>query len=82
MREELRCDVVVVSDTSVFNRDTPSLCTGMRGMLDCQVDLRGPDGDLHSGSFGGAVPNPLACPGRSAQRAARRGGPGHARRLL
>ncbi len=57
--EELRCDVVVVSDTSVFGRDTPSLCTGMRGMTDCQIDLRGPAGDLHSGSFGGAVPNPL-----------------------
>jgi acetylornithine deacetylase/succinyl-diaminopimelate desuccinylase-like protein len=57
--DRLRCDVVVVSDTSVFGRDTPSLCTGMRGMTDCQVDLHGPDGDLHSGSFGGAVPNPL-----------------------
>ncbi len=58
-REELRCDVVVVSDTSVFNRDTPSLCTGMRGIIDCQIDLHGPDGDLHSGSFGGGVRNPL-----------------------
>jgi acetylornithine deacetylase/succinyl-diaminopimelate desuccinylase-like protein len=58
-REELRCDVVVVSDTSVFNRETPSLCTGMRGLLDCQIDLHGPDGDLHSGSFGGGVRNPL-----------------------
>jgi acetylornithine deacetylase/succinyl-diaminopimelate desuccinylase-like protein len=58
-REELRCDVVVVSDTSVFNRDTPSLCTGMRGIIDCELDLHGPDGDLHSGSFGGGVRNPL-----------------------
>ncbi len=58
-REELRCDVVVVSDTSVFNRETPSICTGMRGMSVCQVDLHGPQGDLHSGSFGGGVPNPL-----------------------
>jgi acetylornithine deacetylase/succinyl-diaminopimelate desuccinylase-like protein len=58
-REELRCEVVVVSDTSVFNRETPSLCTGMRGIIDCQLDLHGPDGDLHSGSFGGGVPNPL-----------------------
>ena len=57
--EQLRCDVVVVSDTSVFDRETPSLCTGMRGLTDCQVDLAGPQGDLHSGSFGGAVPNPL-----------------------
>jgi acetylornithine deacetylase/succinyl-diaminopimelate desuccinylase-like protein len=58
--DRLRCDVVVVSDTSVFDRDTPSICTGMRGLTDCQVDLHGPDVDLHSGSFGGAVPNPLA----------------------
>jgi acetylornithine deacetylase/succinyl-diaminopimelate desuccinylase-like protein len=58
-REELRCDIVVVSDTSVFDRNTPSLCTGMRGLIDCQLDLHGPDGDLHSGSFGGAVRNPL-----------------------
>jgi acetylornithine deacetylase/succinyl-diaminopimelate desuccinylase-like protein len=56
----LACDVVVVSDTSVFDRETPSICTGMRGMTQCQIDLHGPDVDLHSGSFGGAVPNPLA----------------------
>jgi acetylornithine deacetylase/succinyl-diaminopimelate desuccinylase-like protein len=59
-RDRLRCDVVIVSDTSVFDRDTPSICTGMRGLTDCQIDLHGPDVDLHSGSFGGAVPNPLA----------------------
>jgi acetylornithine deacetylase/succinyl-diaminopimelate desuccinylase-like protein len=59
-REKLRCDVVVVSDSSVFDRDTPSLCTGMRGLVECQVDLRGPEVDLHSGSFGGGVPNPAA----------------------
>ncbi len=59
-RERLRCDAVVVSDTSVFDIDTPSICTGMRGLVDCQIDLHGPDVDLHSGSFGGAVPNPLA----------------------
>jgi acetylornithine deacetylase/succinyl-diaminopimelate desuccinylase-like protein len=58
--DRLRCDVVIVSDTSVFDRDTPSICTGMRGLTDCQIDLHGPDVDLHSGSFGGAVPNPLA----------------------
>jgi len=59
-RDRLACDAVFVSDTSVFDRDTPSICTGMRGLTDCQVDLHGPDVDLHSGSFGGAVPNPLA----------------------
>ncbi len=58
-RAELDCDVVVVSDTSVFDRQTPSICTGMRGMVGCEITLTGPQGDLHSGSFGGAVPNPL-----------------------
>ena len=55
---ELAADVVVVSDTGIFDRATPSICVGMRGMTYCQIDLHGPDIDLHSGSFGGAVPNP------------------------
>jgi acetylornithine deacetylase/succinyl-diaminopimelate desuccinylase-like protein len=58
-RERLACDVVVVSDTGMWSRDTPTVCTGMRGMVDGQIDLRGPGGDVHSGSFGGAIPNPL-----------------------
>ncbi|MGI8698193.1 MAG: dipeptidase [Mycobacteriales bacterium] len=58
-RDRLSCDVVVVSDTGVYGRETPTVCTGMRGLTDCQIDLHGPDTDLHSGSFGGAVPNPL-----------------------
>jgi acetylornithine deacetylase/succinyl-diaminopimelate desuccinylase-like protein len=57
--DRLRCDVTVVSDTGMWGRETPSMCVGMRGMVDGQIDLRGPTGDLHSGSFGGAVPNPL-----------------------
>lgn len=57
-RSQLDCDVVVVSDTGVFDRDTPSLCVGMRGLVSCQIDVHGPDVDLHSGTFGGAVPNP------------------------
>ena len=57
--DELECDVVVVSDTGMWSRDTPTICTGMRGMVSCQINLHGPDVDLHSGSFGGAVPNPL-----------------------
>jgi acetylornithine deacetylase/succinyl-diaminopimelate desuccinylase-like protein len=55
---QLGCDVVVVSDTGMYGRDTPSVCTGMRGLVYCQLDLHGPDVDLHSGSFGGAVANP------------------------
>ncbi|MHB2022888.1 MAG: dipeptidase [Mycobacteriales bacterium] len=57
-RDELACDLVLVSDTGMYGRDTPSVCTGMRGLAYCQIDLRGPAVDLHSGSFGGAVPNP------------------------
>ena len=40
-------------------RDVPTACIGMRGLVGCQIDFHGPDVDLHSGSFGGAVPNPL-----------------------
>jgi acetylornithine deacetylase/succinyl-diaminopimelate desuccinylase-like protein len=58
-RERLACDVVVVSDTGMWARETPTTCTGMRGMTDGQLNLRGPAGDIHSGSFGGAVRNPL-----------------------
>jgi acetylornithine deacetylase/succinyl-diaminopimelate desuccinylase-like protein len=55
----LACDVIVVSDTTMWAADVPSMCVGLRGVIDAQVDLRGPERDLHSGSFGGAVPNPL-----------------------
>jgi acetylornithine deacetylase/succinyl-diaminopimelate desuccinylase-like protein len=58
-RARLGCDVIVVTDTTMWSEEVPSMCTGMRGLLDAQVDLAGPDRDLHSGSFGGAVPNPL-----------------------
>jgi acetylornithine deacetylase/succinyl-diaminopimelate desuccinylase-like protein len=58
-RARLGCDVIVVSDTTMWSDDVPSMCTGMRGLIDAQIDLAGPSRDLHSGSFGGAVPNPL-----------------------
>jgi acetylornithine deacetylase/succinyl-diaminopimelate desuccinylase-like protein len=58
-RARLGCDLIVVSDTTMWSRDVPSMCTGMRGLVDAQIDVTGPDRDLHSGSFGGAVPNPL-----------------------
>jgi acetylornithine deacetylase/succinyl-diaminopimelate desuccinylase-like protein len=57
--ERLRSDVVVVSDTGIFDADTPSTVTGMRGAMGCQIDFVGASVDLHSGSFGGAVPNPV-----------------------
>jgi acetylornithine deacetylase/succinyl-diaminopimelate desuccinylase-like protein len=56
--DRLAADAVVVSDTGMWSEDTPTVCTGMRGLTDCQIDLFGPDQDIHSGSFGGAVPNP------------------------
>ena len=58
-RERLACDVIVVSDTGMWAADVPSMCTGMRGLAAAEVTLTGPVRDLHSGSFGGAVPNPL-----------------------
>jgi acetylornithine deacetylase/succinyl-diaminopimelate desuccinylase-like protein len=57
--DRLAADVVVVSDTGMWSRETPTVCVGMRGMTDGQLDLRGPSGDVHSGSFGGAIRNPL-----------------------
>ncbi|MEV6669396.1 dipeptidase [Streptomyces sp. NPDC051162] len=56
--DRLACDTVIVSDTGMWSEDTPTVCTGMRGLTDCQIDLHGPEQDIHSGSFGGAVPNP------------------------
>jgi acetylornithine deacetylase/succinyl-diaminopimelate desuccinylase-like protein len=58
-RERLACDVIVVSDTTMWAPDVPSMCTGMRGLAEAEVTLTGPVRDLHSGSFGGGVPNPL-----------------------
>jgi acetylornithine deacetylase/succinyl-diaminopimelate desuccinylase-like protein len=58
-RDRLDCDVIVVSDTGMYGEGATTVCIGVRGLTDCQIDLHGPDVDLHSGSFGGAVPNPL-----------------------
>nr|WP_243716320.1 dipeptidase [Actinomadura darangshiensis] len=58
-RDRLSCDAVVISDTTMWAADVPSMCTGMRGLTEAELTLRGPEGDLHSGSFGGAVPNTL-----------------------
>jgi len=55
----LKADVVVISDTSMFARGVPSLCYSLRGLAYMQIDLTGPNKDLHSGSFGGSVHNPV-----------------------
>ncbi len=57
-KSELKADVVVISDSEMFERGVPSICYGLRGLVYCQIDLRGSKTDLHSGSFGGAVANP------------------------
>ncbi len=58
-RERLACDVVVVSDTSVFAEDVPSLTISLRGLVEWEVAVYGPATDLHSGLFGGIVKNPI-----------------------
>ncbi|MFE5844925.1 dipeptidase [Streptomyces niveus] len=60
----LAADVVIVSDTGMWSEDTPTVCTGMRGLAECEIELYGPDQDIHSGSFGGAVPNPATVAAR------------------
>src|SRR5687767_8404417 len=57
-KDELSADVVVISDSPMFDRGIPSICYGLRGLVYFQIDLRGTRSDLHSGSFGGAVANP------------------------
>jgi acetylornithine deacetylase/succinyl-diaminopimelate desuccinylase-like protein len=59
-QERLRADVLVVSDTGIIAPDTPSLTTGLRGLAGVEVHVSGPEADLHSGVFGGAVQNPIA----------------------
>ncbi|GAA4639342.1 dipeptidase [Actinoallomurus vinaceus] len=58
-KDRLACDAIVISDTTMWSAEVPSMCTGMRGLTEAEVSLYGPSIDLHSGSFGGAVPNPL-----------------------
>jgi acetylornithine deacetylase/succinyl-diaminopimelate desuccinylase-like protein len=57
-RDRLDCDLVVVTDTAVFNRDAVTVVTGQRGVMEAEVTFTSGTMDLHSGRFGGAVPNP------------------------
>jgi len=57
-KSDLAADVVVISDSGMFDRGVPSICYALRGLAYFQLDLRGTTSDLHSGSFGGAVANP------------------------
>jgi acetylornithine deacetylase/succinyl-diaminopimelate desuccinylase-like protein len=55
----LKADVVLVSDTGIINNSTPSICVGLRGLSYVEVEVTGPNRDLHSGLYGGAVANPI-----------------------
>ena len=57
--KELAADFVCVSDTAMFGRGIPSLCVGLRGLMYLEVFVEGPKMDLHSGSFGGGIMNPV-----------------------
>lgn len=58
-KEMLKADVILVSDTSMIAPDIPSITTGLRGLAYLQIEVTGPNKDLHSGLFGGAVANPI-----------------------
>lgn len=58
-KELLQCDVVLISDTSVIANDVPSITVGLRGLSYVEVEVVGPNKDLHSGVYGGAVGNPI-----------------------
>ncbi len=58
-KEKLACDVILISDTSIIANDTPSITTGLRGLSYVEVEVTGPNRDLHSGVYGGAVGNPI-----------------------
>ena len=57
-KEMLQADTILVSDTSMLSKDVPSITTGLRGLAYMEVEVTGPNKDLHSGLFGGAVANP------------------------
>lgn len=57
--EKLKCDTILISDTSIIANDVPSITVGLRGLSYVEVEVTGPNRDLHSGVYGGAVANPL-----------------------
>ena len=58
-KEKLKADVILISDTGIIANDTPSITTGLRGLSYVEVEVTGPNRDLHSGLYGGAVANPI-----------------------
>jgi acetylornithine deacetylase/succinyl-diaminopimelate desuccinylase-like protein len=58
-KSRLAGDVILISDTGMLSQETPSITTGLRGLSYVEVEVTGPNRDLHSGLYGGAVPNPI-----------------------
>jgi len=58
-KDKLKSDCIVISDTSMISNDNPSITTGLRGLCYMEVEVTGPNRDLHSGVYGGAVGNPI-----------------------
>ena len=58
-KSKLKADVILISDTSLISLDTPSITVGLRGLSYLEVEVTGPNRDLHSGVYGGAVANPI-----------------------
>ena len=58
-KERLKCDTILISDTGIIANDTPSITTGLKGLSYLEVEVTGPNRDLHSGLYGGAVANPI-----------------------
>ena len=56
--EKLACDAVIISDTTLYNETTPGICYSLKGLAYMEIRVKGPDKDLHSGSYGGTVQNP------------------------
>ena len=58
-KEKLKADIILISDTSMIGNKTPSIDVGLRGLAYMEVEVTGPNRDLHSGVYGGAVANPI-----------------------
>jgi len=58
-KKKLKSDIILISDTGIISNEQPSITTGLRGLSYMEVSIKGPDKDLHSGLYGGAVPNPI-----------------------
>lgn len=58
-KEKLKADIILISDTAIISLDHPSITTGLRGLSYVEVEVTGPNRDLHSGVYGGAVANPV-----------------------